>query len=446
MKPGNHLEWLEQELPRWVAAGLLAPETAAKVRALYGPASAARGRPWLLMAFSVLGAFLVGAGLLLLLAHNWDDLPRWARCGVAFAPLLAAQALAAWRLRRTSNPAAWREGLAVFHALALGVCLALISQIYQVGGAWGNLLLTWLLLGLPVVYFQRSVAAGLLYEAGITIWAINQWDLGDRGPGWFVHPAAYWGWLLLLVPFLAWQVRRARHGAASAWLLWGLVVSLLSISGVFYGEWMEAGWLLAYAGLLGLLYLCGLAWFDRVAGAWRRPLTAAGMLGMLGMTVALAWRVVWESLGRHGRISLDDGFDGWGMVNALVLAAGALAYLVLLAWQLPRQPLARNLLAVMPVVTGAAYAAAADGQRAGAAVIIFNLYGLLVGLALVVAGARRVALGKLNLGMGLLCALIVTRFFDDDWSFLTRGLLFILCGVGFLAANFWLVRRRGKAA
>ena len=45
-------------------------------------------------AFGILGAVLIGGGIILLLAHNWEQLGRPARVAVAFAPLVLSQALA----------------------------------------------------------------------------------------------------------------------------------------------------------------------------------------------------------------------------------------------------------------------------------------------------------------------------------------------------------------
>ena len=45
----------------------------------------------------------------------------------------------------------------------------------------------------------------------------------------------------------------------------------------------------------------------------------------------------------------------------------------------------------------------------------------------------------------LLAALIVTRFFDANVSFVVRGVAFIILGIGFLGANL-LLSQRGKGA
>jgi len=49
-----------------------------------------------------------------------------------------------------------------------------------------------------------------------------------------------------------------------------------------------------------------------------------------------------------------------------------------------------------------------------------------------------------NGGMGIISALIVLRFFDEDFSLLTKGCTFIVLGVGFLVTNIILARRLKK--
>jgi len=42
----------------------------------------------------------------------------------------------------------------------------------------------------------------------------------------------------------------------------------------------------------------------------------------------------------------------------------------------------------------------------------------------------------------LIAALAISRFFDSELSFVTRGLGFILVGAGFLVANILLFKKR----
>ena len=131
----KHVQWLFEELPTLVSKRVLPTEAAERVRRYYNDrdsASGARGRSRAVIVFSILGAALVGSGIILLLAHNWDQLSRVVRTALSFAPLVCAQALAAWVLWQRRNSTAWREGVGTALTLAIGASISLIAQTYNI--------------------------------------------------------------------------------------------------------------------------------------------------------------------------------------------------------------------------------------------------------------------------------------------------------------------------
>src|SRR5215468_1659385 len=92
-------QWLLRELPGLVAGGVLDQAAADRLRQhLEAEAGADAGRRVAVVVFGALGALLIGGGLLLLLAHNWDDLTRSMRASLTLGLLIAAQGLAGWVL------------------------------------------------------------------------------------------------------------------------------------------------------------------------------------------------------------------------------------------------------------------------------------------------------------------------------------------------------------
>ena len=76
--------------------------------------------------------------------------------------------------------------------------------------------------------------------------------------------------------------------------------------------------------------------------------------------------------------------------------------------------------------------------------LLTNLVILLLAIHTIRNGAQRNHLGILNYGLLIITALILCRFFDTDFSFVVRGLLFISVGVGFFAANYYMIKKRKR--
>ena len=158
---------IQKELIELVEAGVISQSTADDISDYY---KSRRGssKSRLLIIFGVLGAMLVGLGIILILAHNWDDLSRASKTVIAFIPLIAGQLICAYTLWKQSESTAWREGATTFLVFAVGASISLVSQIYNIPGDLGSFFLTWSLLCLPLIYVMKSSTASLLYLIGIT--------------------------------------------------------------------------------------------------------------------------------------------------------------------------------------------------------------------------------------------------------------------------------------
>ena len=120
----------------------------------------------------ILGAMLVGSGMILIIAHNWDNLGKITKTIFALLPLIATQLLSAYTLAKKKEHFSWRECSAVLVFFAIPASIALISQIYQIDGELSGFLLTWTLLALPLVYVLSSTVTAMLCLATGTWYAL----------------------------------------------------------------------------------------------------------------------------------------------------------------------------------------------------------------------------------------------------------------------------------
>src|SRR5437868_5813217 len=184
------IRWLLAELPELVSNGVLSQETADALRRHYSsqPSEPPRRLGFILSA--ILGSLLVGAGIVLLVAHNWDFLSRPIRCGIAFTPLVLSQALAVFVLLRRNGSTAWRETVAILNVAAIGTAIALVGQTYQIQGDFARFILVRMLLALPVVYlFQTSVGLSA-YFVGVAVWVVSS----KHGDFLGAHSSDLWAW------------------------------------------------------------------------------------------------------------------------------------------------------------------------------------------------------------------------------------------------------------
>ncbi|MFA5941994.1 MAG: DUF2157 domain-containing protein [Sinimarinibacterium sp.] len=416
-------EWLLRELPRLVDAGVLDAAAAARLRAHYAVATVAQGR-WGAVLFPLLGALLIGLGLVLLVAHNWDQLSRPLRLFVAFTPLLLGQLACAWSLLKAPQSRAWHESSSTFCALAFAAALALVGQIFHFPGDLDRYLLTCALLAVPLVYLLDASLLAVLCGLGFFGWAAAAPD----------RDAQVWtifGLFALLGPHLWRLARREPDGLRLTLALAALVPLFFAATiAVFWDQARLALWWLAQFG--GLLVVVDA---QRIGPelSLRRPLAVYG-----GATSAVAALIgsfpdVWRDQfwTRHA----DQLAANWAF-----LAAG-LALLVVLAWRAWQRGAHRLALQMLPAALFA-LAAGIDGRALAVLfALLMSAYVLVLGLATIRHGMQTRQSGLATRGLGLIALLVLLRFVDTEWSFTARGVAFVLCGATFIAVHLWLRRR-----
>ncbi len=416
---------LRRELPEWMARGWVTPAAAAELSALY---PATRRRFGASLVLSVLGAALVLGGLILVLAHNWSELPRPVRATFALLPLAGTVGLGARLLAGGAAAPAAREGLAVANSLAVALALALVAQTYQISGDTARFLLTWAGLTLPGAFLLRSAVGVALYTALAVAWGFATRDVALAGGGLAGLLAGTVAWTVLEVR------RRPLPVLGLAWLVGGLWLVPAALRGV------PASWLLPG-------YLAWFALWAALAGP--RPIAPASRashfpavvaLGAIG--VLLSYRGAWRSFGGHwwspDRSAVETAVGIAWFCGLWALAAVASVQ----AWR-PADGVRRAWL-VAPFVLGLLWLGQAAGLDLIWGVMAANALLLGLGLATFLDGWRRHDGFRLNLGWLLLGTLLIVRFFDQDLSYLVRGVAFVVLGVGFLVLNRVLARRRAS--
>lgn len=434
-----HIAWLYGQLAGLVEDGTLSTDAAARLRQRYGKLEVGSGSRRAILLFGLLGATLIGGGVILLLAHNWDELGRPIRAFLSLLPLLAGQGLCLWTLLRRPQSAAWREGSGAFLTMAIGASIALVSQTYHTGGAFEDFMLAWVLLALPIAYLMHATLPSLLYLVGIVIWASSLTIASTL----FVpaqRTSGYWILLAFILPWWVIQLRDNRYGVRAALFGWALALTVpfgFAFTGREAFEAAKSFWPLWATAPAAVMFLAGSRGWRDARSVGQRPLQAVGGFAAVALGLVLSFEDVWRPTDSR---SLSKAFEAPG---ALVVFGCLAAAMLLLGDALRRRKWIDALLGAIPVV--AAVGCYLADASAASAMVLFNVYVLALGVGLLADGLRTHRLGVVNAGLLILAALILCRFFDADIGFVARGLAFIAVGAAFLVANLVLLRKMGAA-
>ena len=419
-----------KDISELLKAGVITQETANRIQDYYkikGSSSTNR----LFIVFGILGSILVGLGIILIIAHNWDELSRGTKTIFAFLPLLTGQILCGYVLMKRQDSVAWRESGTTFLFFAVGASISLVSQIYNIPGGTGTFLLTWMLLCFPLIYLMNSSIASLLYISGITYYAtyLAYWSYPST------DPYLYWLLLLGVLPHYYNLYKKKSESNFMIFHNWLIPLSVVITLGTVTKTTDELMFI-AYMSLFGFFYLTGNLDFFLQQKPRNNGYKILGTLGTISLLLTLSFDWFWEDLRRED-FQFNEIIEAPEFFASVITSflAGALLYLQQKNKALSDiKPLAPVF--ILFIITFIL------GLSSPIAVVLINLFVFAIGILTIRDGARRDHLGILNFGLLVISALVVCRFFDSDLSFVIRGLLFVIVGAGFFATNYWMLKKR----
>ena len=278
-------------------------------------------RRFLARTLTLLGAALVLAGIVCFFAFNWDRIGRFGKLGIIEAGIVAAAAIAWWRLPRLSG----QIGITAA-AVLVGPLLGVSGQSYQTGADPYGLFVSWALLVAPWVLAARftalwvievvlvDIALGLWWsQVGRPTWARE--DFGSAVMIGLVHAAAIVAW--------EWQIRRREPWLTHKWAPHELAlagfIALLMPAGSFVLDPVDYTHAVNVVDAVGLaLFVAGVAgafWYYQQVRPDRFMVTAAGAAGL-----ALAAIIV----GRLVMVDLE--LDAFGLLLVALFVVAEITY------------------------------------------------------------------------------------------------------------------------
>jgi uncharacterized membrane protein len=164
---------LEKEMDLWLKEGIILPDQKERILARYRllkTADEKAGPGKLITTISILGAILVGVGVILFIASNWSAIPSWGRLFIVFSSMLASYGFGFYLRYEARNYPRVGASLILLGSLIFGAGMFLIAQIYHITVHYPNGPLLWGLFVLPLAYLLRFKSLISLAILVLLIW------------------------------------------------------------------------------------------------------------------------------------------------------------------------------------------------------------------------------------------------------------------------------------
>ena len=417
---------LRAEIAGWQADGLISADQATAIRQRYAaaiaPANAADIKAdadaavdadvavdlapggaignRVVSVIAIMGASLIGLGIIAFIASNWSDIPQPARLALLIIGTLSIYAVGG-ALRYRWEYAHTGTALILLGAIAYGAALHLIAQIYHLPVNHPNLVPLWFIGVIPLAYIVRARA---ILTLALTLLLAS---VGFRAQEWAVGAAFY-------DSAYAFALGPAYLTLGALLLALGRLQSRYAPTTIFARIFDLAGLLTAAA----VVYALG---FNALADA---PDAAGGALLWRGLTPEY-----WTLLG-----------VGWA---ATLSATGYVAWRERAAAGSPARWETAAIVAISLITAAALLGLAYAAQWLWWSFNLVMLAGL---IAMVAAGCRWNRAWLINLAVALFAVTLLTRYFElgIEWGLLNQSLAFIVTGVVLLSGGLGLemLRRR----
>lgn len=444
MRDGQFIKRLTQELPGWTERGWVQPGAEQHILADLETRHGSSDR--MVIALSLMGAVLLGAGIITFFAAHWDGMSKLAKLLLLFGSMTATYIAAAVTGSRASLPRV-SQGLWLLGVILFGANIMLIAQIYNIDSHYPNGVLLWALGGLLVAWLipaQFALSAAIALGA---LWTgLEHMDFNRS-----VHWPYLVFWLACLLPIYRNGWLRALHLAFVGLLLWSCFT-------YFESAWQfdELGRRSNELYLMQLFFLLYLALFvagmlldrrndtQKFAPITRHYAAFAALAAFLALTypeLQNGERWISDSAGRQPA-------DAWWLALT-VLAAAVLAWLVRLHLRTQQTSTHPTHVKWGQALLGLLFALLLAnlflyGNAGSAMALLFNLLFFAALVWLVFHALHINDRTLLNFAFFYFAVWLLSRYFDTFWTLLDRSLFFMAGGVVLLAGGFFLEKQRRR--
>ncbi|AFM05158.1 putative membrane protein [Bernardetia litoralis DSM 6794] len=422
-----------EEIESWVKEGIISSEQSQKLSQKYQLPELGESPPFYRDSSFILKgvAILIGvAGLMLIIAQNWDDLPIFARMLTGLLPLFAAYIWGFLKLKQDEEQTA--ELAFLLASLLFGVNIMLQAQIFHISSYFPNGVLWWILGTMPTMIYFRSKIIAIIFQGLFILWVSLQMEYMQFSI-WSPILVLLFGYMLYIRPNIL--------------LLIGMFISLYlafmnGISAIYQERFfriVDEGYYIF--GLSYLLLFLGIFQFlkDKYSDFIQRNFQNLLRFAFIFVLFLFTFKDIIEEI-THDR-GIKSYIYGKTEINYLVIGIMAIICILIYVYSVFIKAQKINFKTVLPLVLLVLLSVpliifSQDYDQKLA--FFYNVVLLILSIWKIYDGIHNQQKGDFMTGIFYLLMLALARYFDLFENYVITGILFIVLGMGlYFINNFW---------
>ncbi|PKM80347.1 MAG: hypothetical protein CVU89_14125 [Firmicutes bacterium HGW-Firmicutes-14] len=429
--------WLEGEIADWKKEGIINDSQAGTILQRYEAArregETERGGR-LVTVLAIMGAVLLGVGVILFFAANWQGMSKALKVAVILGSIIIAYGTGYYLAFEKQNYPRVGRTVIFLGTILYGAGIWLIAQVFHINSHYPNGVLIWILGIIPVIYICGSLS--VLIEASLLtiMWTFME-QTGFQTSNWLYLPVMA---VMLVMAY------RMKSGLAAGITLagasvWAAVASFVSYHG-------SRGILLTFTltAMIGLFYYV-IGSICKPGGRFKFMKTPSYIAGSVLFFLSV-FIISFRDLVRIGSYAGDTRYTTFFLVwfIGMFLCIWAAAVLGIIKGRLGPES-RKSALFIMVLSVLLAVLSFTFGLLDETAVILINNILLFISvIAVVIIGYSEREPVLINTGLAFFVLGVIARYFDFFWDMLPKSVFFMAGGLVLLVGGTLLERNRRK--
>jgi len=436
--PDKFLGWLKKEIDKWLKESIISEEQSNLLKEKYGLLDYGEKNipSKIIISFSIIGALLIGSGVILLVASNWALIPNIVKLFIILCSIFIVNHFGYYLKYTKGNYPKIGEALLFLGALLFGAGGWLIAQSFNILTEDPNGVLFWGLGILPIAWLLEIELILVLSSCLISVWGIWAFTI-YQGPN-FLYPLFMLGFIIPLC-----YKQKATFAlflsliGISLWLGFGPLQYTFDKGELFIGS---------YLIFSALLYSISIThnFFDRVS-LHSISYKIIGLIVMFGFMYSLSFKFLIHDLTR-ATIKESTPVIAYIIFGGLFFLTlfSVIVNLLITRKKSQSQKMLEKYEIIYLLFLLLIASSISLFPNAIFYVLISNIMLLIISIGLIFLGYYSHQKFKVNLGFLFFLTHFFTRYIDWGWQFFPRAVFFIIAGSLLILCATFLERKRKK--